>query len=102
MFEEMDLAAKLQKVTRESRSTAGIDPRSRWRPSAGARALGMEKEIARSKRARGRHDCGAPGPAGTPVADVRPISQMVYALKAEDVRDVMVNGKPVVKRWAGF
>jgi len=25
------------------------------------------------------------------------ISQMVYALKADDVRDVMVNGKPVVR-----
>ena len=25
-----------------------------------------------------------------------PVSQMVYALKAEDVRDVMVNGRPVV------
>ena len=26
-----------------------------------------------------------------------PISQMVYALKAEDVTDVMVNGKPIVR-----
>jgi 5-methylthioadenosine/S-adenosylhomocysteine deaminase len=26
-----------------------------------------------------------------------PISQMVYALKADDVTDVMVNGKPVVR-----
>jgi 5-methylthioadenosine/S-adenosylhomocysteine deaminase len=25
------------------------------------------------------------------------ISQMVYALKADDVRDVMVNGRPVVR-----
>jgi len=25
------------------------------------------------------------------------ISQVVYALKADDVRDVMVNGKPVVR-----
>jgi 5-methylthioadenosine/S-adenosylhomocysteine deaminase len=25
------------------------------------------------------------------------ISQMVYALKANDVRDVMVNGRPVVR-----
>jgi 5-methylthioadenosine/S-adenosylhomocysteine deaminase len=26
-----------------------------------------------------------------------PISQLVYALKADDVRDVMVNGKVVVR-----
>jgi 5-methylthioadenosine/S-adenosylhomocysteine deaminase len=34
-------------------------------------------------------------PNSVPLYD--PISQMVYALKAEDVRDVMVNGKPVVR-----
>jgi 5-methylthioadenosine/S-adenosylhomocysteine deaminase len=33
-------------------------------------------------------------PNAVPMYD--PISQMVYALKAEDVTDVMVNGKPVV------
>jgi 5-methylthioadenosine/S-adenosylhomocysteine deaminase len=34
-------------------------------------------------------------PNAVPLYD--PISQMVYALKASDVRDVMVNGKPVVR-----
>ena len=34
-------------------------------------------------------------PNAVPLYDA--ISQMVYALKAEDVRDVMVNGKPVVR-----
>jgi 5-methylthioadenosine/S-adenosylhomocysteine deaminase len=34
-------------------------------------------------------------PNGVPMYD--PISQMVYALKAEDVGDVMVNGKVVVR-----
>jgi 5-methylthioadenosine/S-adenosylhomocysteine deaminase len=33
-----------------------------------------------------------------PVYD--PVSQMVYALKADDVRDVMVDGKPVVRDGA--
>ena len=33
-------------------------------------------------------------PNALPIYD--PISQMVYALKADDVRDVMVNGRPVV------
>ena len=34
-------------------------------------------------------------PNGVPMYDA--VSQMVYALKASDVRDVMVNGKPVVR-----
>jgi len=34
-------------------------------------------------------------PNAVPLYD--PISQMVYALKADDVRDVMVNGRPVVR-----
>ena len=34
-------------------------------------------------------------PNAVPLYD--PISQMVYALKADDVQDVMVNGKPVVR-----
>ena len=34
-------------------------------------------------------------PNAVPLYDA--ISQMVYALKADDVRDVMVNGNPVVR-----
>jgi 5-methylthioadenosine/S-adenosylhomocysteine deaminase len=34
-------------------------------------------------------------PHALPLYDA--VSQMVYALKAGDVRDVMVNGKPVVR-----
>ena len=34
-------------------------------------------------------------PNAVPLYD--PVSQMVYALKADDVEDVMVNGRPVVR-----
>ena len=63
----------------------------------GARALGMEKEIG-SLEAGKRADLitvRLDRPNAAPLYDA--ISQMVYALKAEDVRDVMVNGKPVVR-----
>jgi 5-methylthioadenosine/S-adenosylhomocysteine deaminase len=63
----------------------------------GARVLGMEKEIG-SLEAGKRADMivvRLDRPNAVPVYD--PVSQMVYALKAEDVRDVMVNGKPVVR-----
>jgi 5-methylthioadenosine/S-adenosylhomocysteine deaminase len=97
MFEEMDLAAKLAKVT-------ALDPRVL--PAAtvlematigGARVLGMEKEIG-SLEAGKNADLIAvrlDRPHAVPIYD--PVSQMVYALKASDVRDVMVNGKPVVR-----
>ncbi len=97
MFEEMDLAAKLQKVTT-------LDPRALPAATAlematirGARALGMEKEIGSLEPGK-RADMilvRLDRPNAVPVYDA--ISQMVYALKAADVRDVMVDGKPVVR-----
>jgi 5-methylthioadenosine/S-adenosylhomocysteine deaminase len=96
MFEEMDLAAKLQKVTR-------LDPRALPASTAlematigGARVLGLEKEIGSIENGK-RADLivvRLDRPNAQPVYDA--VSQMVYALKAEDVRDVMVNGRPVV------
>jgi len=97
MFEEMDLAAKLQKV-------AALDPQALSAATAlematmgGARALGMEKEIGSLEPGK-RADVIAvrlDRPNAVPVYDA--VSQMVYALKAADVRDVMVNGRPVVR-----
>jgi 5-methylthioadenosine/S-adenosylhomocysteine deaminase len=63
----------------------------------GARVLGMEKEIGSLEPGK-RADMitvRLDRPNAEPLYD--PISQMVYALKGEDVRDVMVNGKPVVE-----
>jgi 5-methylthioadenosine/S-adenosylhomocysteine deaminase len=97
MFEEMDLAAKLQKVTT-------MDPRALPAPAAlematirGARALGREKEIG-SIEAGKRADLitvRLDRANAQPLYDA--VSQMVYALKGSDVRDVMVNGKVVVR-----
>jgi 5-methylthioadenosine/S-adenosylhomocysteine deaminase len=97
MFEEMDLAAKLQKV-------ATGDPRALPAKTAlematigGARVLGMEKEIGSLEPSR-RADMitvRLDRPNALPMYDV--YSQMVYALKGADVRDVMVNGRPVVR-----
>ncbi len=39
-------------------------------------------------------------PNALPLYD--PISQLVYALKASDVRDVMINGKQVVRDGAAL
>jgi 5-methylthioadenosine/S-adenosylhomocysteine deaminase len=97
MFEEMDLAAKLQKITTG-------DPRSLPATSAvematirGARALGMEKEIGSLEPGK-RADLISirlDRPNAVPLYNV--YSQMVYALKGADVEDVMVNGKLLVR-----
>jgi 5-methylthioadenosine/S-adenosylhomocysteine deaminase len=63
----------------------------------GARVLGMEKEIGSLETGK-RADLivvSLDRPNAVPLYN--PISQMVYTLKAEDVSDVMVNGKPVVR-----
>ena len=97
MFEELDLAAKLQKVTTLDPQALPASAALEMATIGGARVLGLEKEIG-SLEAGKRADMIAvrlDRANAVPLYD--PISQMVYALKAEDVRDVMVNGKPVVR-----
>jgi 5-methylthioadenosine/S-adenosylhomocysteine deaminase len=97
LFEEMDLAAKLQKlVTRDPRALPArqaVEMATRL----GARALGLEQETG-SLEAGKRADLivvRLDQPHATPMYDV--YSQLVYALKGSDVRDVVINGKIVVK-----
>jgi 5-methylthioadenosine/S-adenosylhomocysteine deaminase len=97
LFEEMDLAAKLQKVTTLDPQALPASTAFDMATTLGARALGMEKEIGSLEPGK-RADMivvRLDRPNAAPLYDV--ISQMVYALKAGDVRDVMVNGKPVVR-----
>ncbi|HEY2012718.1 MAG TPA: amidohydrolase family protein [Bryobacteraceae bacterium] len=97
LFEEMDLAAKLQKVTTMDPQALPAATALEMATIRGARALGLEKEIG-SLEDNKRADLimvRIDRPNAVPLYD--PISQMVYALKAGDVRDVMVNGKPVVR-----
>ncbi|MDZ7638098.1 MAG: amidohydrolase [Bryobacterales bacterium] len=97
LFEEMDLAAKLQKVSR-------MDPTALSAPEAfamatieGARAIGMEKEIG-SLETDKRADwvvMDATALNATPMFDV--YSHLVYAFKGANVKDVMVNGVLLVR-----
>jgi 5-methylthioadenosine/S-adenosylhomocysteine deaminase len=97
LFEEMDLAAKLQKVSTGDPQALPAATALEMATIRGARALGMEKEIGSLETGK-RADLimvRTDRPNAVPLYD--PISQMVYALKADDVRDVMVNGKTVVR-----
>ncbi|HUA59270.1 MAG TPA: amidohydrolase family protein [Verrucomicrobiae bacterium] len=97
MFEEMDLAAKLQKVITMDPQALPASAALDMATIGGARVLGMEKEIGSIETGK-RADLivvRLDRPNAAPMYDV--VSQMVYALKADDVRDVMVNGRPVVR-----
>ena len=97
LFEEMDLAVKLQNVTSLNPQALSAGAALEMATMGGARVLGLEKEIG-SLEAGKRADLIAvrlDRPNAVPMYN--PVSQMVYALKAADVRDVMVNGKTVVR-----
>ena len=97
MFEEMDLAAKLQKVTTGDPRSVPAEAAVEMATIRGARALGMEKEIGSLEPGK-RADLISirlDRPNAVPMYNV--YSQMVYALKGSDVEDVMVNGKLLVK-----
>jgi 5-methylthioadenosine/S-adenosylhomocysteine deaminase len=97
MFEEMDLAAKLQKVITQDPQSLPASAVFEMATMGGARVLGLEREIGSLEPGK-RADMISvrlDQPHAAPLYE--PVSQMVYALKASDVRDVMVNGKPVVR-----
>ena len=97
LCEEMDLAAKLQTLLTRDPQVLPARTALEMATIRGARALGLEKEIG-SLEAGKRADfitVRLDRPHAVPLYDV--YSQMVYALKGSDVRDVMVNGKPVVQ-----
>jgi 5-methylthioadenosine/S-adenosylhomocysteine deaminase len=97
ILEEMDTAAKLQKIAR-------MDPRAlpavqvvEMATIGGARALHLDKRIG-SLEAGKKADMilvDTNGPHATPMYDV--YSQLVYALRGSDVKTVIIAGKVVMQ-----
>jgi 5-methylthioadenosine/S-adenosylhomocysteine deaminase len=97
MFEEMDLASKLQKVITGDPEVLPARQALEMATMGGARALGLEKEIGSIESGK-RADLitvRLDRPHAVPLYDV--YSHLVYALKDSDVRDVMVNGRMLVR-----
>lgn len=97
MMEEMDLASKLQKITRVDPRALGAKGALEMATIEGARALHMENEI-------GSLEVGKKADFITLTLDVPnavPIyniySQIVYSLKASEVESVVVGGKTLLK-----
>jgi 5-methylthioadenosine/S-adenosylhomocysteine deaminase len=96
LIREMDLAAKLQKVTRMDPTALPAEQAFEMATIGGARVLGMEKEIGSLEEGK-RADLitiSLANPNAVPNYNV--YSQMVYAAKASDVEDVFINGKQIV------
>ena len=97
MMEEMDLAAKLQKMYRVDPRALGAKGALEMATIEGARALHMEKEIG-SLEAGKKADfvvLNLNVPNAVPMFDA--YSQIVYALKASEVEMVVIGGKTVMK-----
>ena len=97
MLEEMDLAAKLQKITAGDPSALTANQAFDMATILGAQALGMSKMIGSLETGK-RADIISirlDEPNGAPMYSV--YSQLVYSLKAADVGDVMVNGRLIVR-----
>jgi 5-methylthioadenosine/S-adenosylhomocysteine deaminase len=97
MFEEVDLAAKLQKVISGDPQILPAIQALHMATLGGARALGMDRDLGSLEPGKladliaVRMDA----PHAVPVYD--PISHLVYVLKGSDVAHVMVNGRWVVR-----
>jgi len=97
LMEEMDLAAKLQKITKMDARALGAKTVVEMATIEGARALHMEKEIG-SLAAGKRADLiviGLDQPHAVPMFDV--YSQLAYALKASDVETALIAGRVVMR-----
>jgi 5-methylthioadenosine/S-adenosylhomocysteine deaminase len=97
LFEEMDLAAKLHKLTRGKPDAVTAQQMLELATINGARALHMEKEIG-SLEAGKMADfilLRTRAPHAVPAYSV--YSQIVYAMKASDVETVVVCGKMLMR-----
>ena len=97
MFLEMDLAAKLQKVSRMDSRALPAEEVVAMATITGAKAMHMDKLIGSLEPGKKADliivDTSAPH--ATPMYNV--YSALVYSLKASDVRTVVIGGKPVME-----
>lgn len=97
MMEEIDLAAKLQKITRMDPQALGARRVVEMATSLGARAIHMESELG-SLEVGKKADIivlDLDAPHAVPLYNF--YSQIAYALKASDVRTVVIGGRVVME-----
>jgi 5-methylthioadenosine/S-adenosylhomocysteine deaminase len=97
LMEEIDLAAKLAKISKMSPLALNAQAVVEMATIDGARALHMEDEIGSLEKGK-KADLiiiGLDEPNAVPMYDI--YAQVAYALKASDVETVMIGGKFVMR-----
>ena len=97
LMEEMDLAAKLQKITKMDPRALGAKAVVEMATIDGAKAVHLEKEIGSLERGK-KADLiliSLNEPNAVPMYDV--YSQLAYALKGSDVETVIIGGRVVMR-----
>jgi 5-methylthioadenosine/S-adenosylhomocysteine deaminase len=97
LMEEIDLAAKLQKITKMDPRALGAKAAVEMATIEGARAVHLDKEIG-SLEVGKKADLillNLDVPNAVPMYDV--YSQVAYALKASDVESVVIGGRTVMR-----
>jgi 5-methylthioadenosine/S-adenosylhomocysteine deaminase len=97
LFEEMDLAAKLQKIARRDPRALPAQQVVEMATITGARALHMEENIGSLESGKKADLIIVDTSAPHAVPMYNAYSQIVYALKASDVRTVIIGGKIVME-----
>lgn len=97
LMEEMDLAAKLAKITKMDPTALNAKAVVEMATIDGARAIHMEKEIGSLEKDK-KADLiiiSLDEPNAVPMYDI--YAQLAYALKANDVETVIIGGRTVMK-----
>jgi 5-methylthioadenosine/S-adenosylhomocysteine deaminase len=97
LMEEMDLAAKLQKITKMDPRALGAKSVVEMATIEGAKALHMEKQIGSLETGK-KADIiliSLDEPNAVPIFDI--YAQLAYALKGSDVETVVIGGRVVMR-----
>jgi 5-methylthioadenosine/S-adenosylhomocysteine deaminase len=97
LMEEMDLAAKLAKITKMDPRALNAEAAVEMATIEGAKALHMEKEIGSVEKGK-KADIvviGLDEPNAVPMYDL--YAQVVYSLKGSDVETVVIGGRAVMR-----
>ena len=97
MFEEMDLAAKMQKLAHMDPRVLPANQVVEMATIEGARAIHMEKKIGSLEPGKQADLIVVETGNGHSTPMYNAYSAIVYALKASDVRTVLIAGKPVME-----
>lgn len=97
LFEEMDVAAKLHKLNRMDPTILDAETVLNMATADGADAIGLGQVVGSLEEGKQADVIVIDMQKPHLVPMYHPISHIVYAAKGSDVRDVMVNGKVLVK-----